>query len=152
MSNKYFHSFVTLVALAAILVACGPQEEPEPPTPQIVAVTGVTLSQSTLALETGATGNLTATVNPANATNKTVTWSSSNSSVATVFNGTVTAVAAGTATVTATADGKSATCQVTVSKKVVPVTAIEFIETDHSVYIGKSIQLSVKLTPSNATE
>ncbi|MBR5660209.1 MAG: Ig-like domain-containing protein, partial [Bacteroidales bacterium] len=47
---------------------------------------------------------------------------------------------------------KSATCQVTVSKKVVPVTAIEFIETDHSVYIGKSIQLSVKLTPSNATE
>ena len=141
-----------LTALAFLLAACGPKEEPIDPTPTNVEVSGVTLSQPTLALEAGKTGTLTATVQPSNATNKTVTWSSSNTSVATVSNGTVTAVAEGTATITATAGGKSATCQVTVSKKVVPVTAIEFIETDHSVYIGKSIQLSIKKTPIDATD
>ena len=141
-----------LTALAFLLAACGPKEEPIDPTPTHVEVSGVTLNQATLALKTGETGTLTATVQPSNATNKTVTWSSSNTSVATVTNGTVTAVAEGTATITATAGGKSATCQVTVSKKVVPVTAIEFIETDHSVYIGKSIQLSIKKTPIDATD
>ena len=141
-----------LTALAFLLAACGPKEEPIDPTPTNVEVSGVTLNQATLALKTGETGTLTATVQPSNATNKTVTWSSSNTSVATVTNGTVTAVAEGTATITATAGGKSATCQVTVSKKVVPVTAIEFIETDHSVYIGKSIQLSIKKTPIDATD
>ncbi|MBR5175939.1 MAG: Ig domain-containing protein, partial [Bacteroidales bacterium] len=145
-------ALAALAAITTLFVACGPKEEPIEPTPAKVEVTSVTLNQATLALETGQTSSLTATVQPSNATDKTVTWSSSNASVATVSNGTVTAASEGTATITATAGGKSATCQVTVSKKVVPVTAIEFIETDHSVYIGKSIQLSVKLTPSNATE
>ena len=142
-------ALIALAAIAIIFVACGPKEEP---LPENVAVTGVTLNQSSLSVETGATAIINATVAPSNATDKTVTWSSSNSSVATVQGGTVTGVAEGTATITATAGGKSATCQVTVSKKVVPVTAIEFIETDHSVYIGKTLQLSVKTTPSNATE
>ncbi len=83
-----------------------------------VAVTGVTLSASALSLTAGgATGTLTATVAPANATNKTVTWTSSNTAVATVANGVVTPVAAGTAVITVTtADGaKTATCTVTVT-------------------------------------
>ena len=113
-----------LTTLAFLIAACGPKEDPIDPTPTNVEVSGVTLSQPTLALETGKTGTLTATVQPSNATNKTVTWSSSNTSVATVSNGTVTAVAEGTATITATAGSKSATCQVTVSKNVIPVTSI----------------------------
>ena len=80
------------------------------------AVTSVTLDKSTLSLTVwGADGLLTATVNPDNATDKTVTWTSSDDSKATVTNGTVHAVAAGTVTITATAGGKSATCTVTVS-------------------------------------
>lgn len=76
----------------------------------------VTLNKTALSLDLSATktGALTATVNPSYSSDK-VTWSSSNTSVATVSNGTVTAVKAGTATITATAGGKSASCTVTVS-------------------------------------
>lgn len=80
----------------------------------VVAVTSVTVSSKTLNLEVGQTGTLTATVTPDNATNKTVTWTTSNDNVATVANGVVTAVGKGTATITAAADGKTATCTVTV--------------------------------------
>ena len=67
-----------------------------------VAVTGITLNAASGTLAPGATTTLTATVAPSNATNKTVLWSTSNSAVATVNNGTVTAVGVGTATITAT--------------------------------------------------
>lgn len=80
-----------------------------------VAVTSVAVSPKTLNLEEGQTGTLTATVKPDNATNKTVTWTTSNDKVATVDNnGVVTAVGKGTATITAAADGKTAACTVTV--------------------------------------
>ena len=79
-----------------------------------VAVTSVAVSPKTLNLEVGQTGTLTATVKPDNATNKTVTWTTSNDKVATVANGVVTAVGKGTATITAAAGGKTATCTVTV--------------------------------------
>ena len=80
-------------------------------------ITSVTLNCSTLTLEAGKTGKLSATVLPASATDKTVTWSSSKPDVASVgSNGTVTAIKAGTAVITATAtNGKSASCTVTVT-------------------------------------
>lgn len=85
-----------------------------------VPVTGVTLDKTNLSLTVGGTETLTATVHPDNATNKNVTWSSSNNSVATVDStGTVTAVGVGTAVITATAQdgsGQSATCAVTVTQ------------------------------------
>ena len=88
-----------------------------------VPVTGVTLSQTQASLyynRTPSTLTLTATVTPDNATNKDVTWTSSNPSAATVNqNGVVTAVAPGTAVITATAadgNGANATCTVTVSR------------------------------------
>ena len=82
-------------------------------------VTGVTLDQNTLALFTGESATLTATVAPENATDKTVTWTSDNEKVATVADGTVTAVASGTANITVTTtDGSfTATCAVTVADK-----------------------------------
>ena len=91
-----------------------------------VAVTGVTLNNATMNLFVGDSGQLTAKVEPDNATNKHVTWSSDNSAVATVdTNGKVTAVKAGTATITVTtADGsKTATCEVTVTAKTYTLTA-----------------------------
>ena len=94
--------------------------------PSKVDVTGVELDKTTATIPYGGTETLTATVAPDGATDKTVTWSSSNTSVATVDeNGVVTAVALGTATITATAtngtaedttDDFSATCEVTVEK------------------------------------
>ena len=82
-----------------------------------VAVTGVTLSQTEATLNIGETLTLTATVAPDNATDQTVTWTSSDETVATVADGVVTAVAVGTATITVTTtDGaKTATCAVTVA-------------------------------------
>lgn len=81
----------------------------------VVAVTSVTVSSKTLNLEVCQTRTLTATVTPDNATDKTVTWTSSNDKVATVVDGTVAAVGEGTATITATAaNGKKDTCKVTV--------------------------------------
>lgn len=81
------------------------------------AVTSVTLNKEDLNLEVGKTGKLTATVLPASAADKSITWSSSKTDVASVSsNGTVTAKKAGTAVITATAtNGKSASCTVTVT-------------------------------------
>ena len=74
---------------------------------------GLKLDKTELALEAGETGTLAATGVP---DGETVTWKSDDESVATVENGVVTAVAEGTATITAEAGGKSATCTVTVTK------------------------------------
>ncbi|MGN0824064.1 MAG: Ig domain-containing protein, partial [Candidatus Coproplasma sp.] len=83
-----------------------------------IAVTGVSLDKTAVTLKMGATvtATLVATVAPSNATNKNVTWSSSDTAVATVANGVVTALKDGTATITVTtADGNhTATCAVTV--------------------------------------
>lgn len=84
-------------------------------------VTGVSIDESTLALEINATQQLVATITPANA-NQAVTWSSSNETIATVDNtGLVTAIAEGTATITAASvedSTKFATCEVTVAEEV----------------------------------
>ena len=78
-------------------------------------VSGVALDKTSAELQVGKTLTLTATVTPDNATDKAVAWTSSNDAVATVdANGVVTAKAEGTATITATAGGKTATCTVTV--------------------------------------
>lgn len=84
-----------------------------------VPVTGVTLDKETMNLTAGSTGTLTATITPENATNKNLTWTSDKEEVATVSDGVVTAVAAGTANITVTtADGgKTATCVVTVTRR-----------------------------------
>jgi len=87
-------------------------------TPTPVAVTGVTLDQATMTLIAGgATGTITKTVTPANATNKNVIWSSSDEAVATVAGGAVTPLTEGTTTITVTTvDGSfTATCAVTVT-------------------------------------
>lgn len=96
-----------------------------------VPVTNVTLNHTVLALFPGDTTALTATVDPDTATDKTVTWESSDPNVATVDqSGKVTAVAPGTATITATAGGQKATCTVTVTDRTYTVsvnpTSLEF--------------------------
>lgn len=93
-----------------------PTTPSEPATPTTPAVTGITLNKPALSLNYGGSETLTATVTTDEGASTDVTWSSSAEGVATVSNGTVTAVKAGTATITATAGDKSATCAVTVSR------------------------------------
>lgn len=86
---------------------------------ETINVTGVKLDKSTLSLEEGATATLNATVEPSNASDKTVTFASSDKEIATVDNkGKVTAVKAGTADITVTTkDGnKTAKCTLTVTE------------------------------------
>ena len=84
-----------------------------------VPVLGVTLDKQTMSLTVGSTGTLTATIDPTDAANQNLTWTSDNEEVATVSDGVVTAVAAGTANITVTtAEGsKTATCAVTVTRR-----------------------------------
>ena len=89
-------------------------------TASTVHVTGVSLNKSSTTLEEGQTETLTATVSPSNASDKSVSWNSSNTSVATVSNGVITAVSAGTSviTVSTTDGGYTDTCTVTVTAPV----------------------------------
>ena len=98
-------------------------------TPAKVSVTSVTLSETTLALLVGGTATLTATIVPSNATVQDITWTSSNIGVATVTNGEVKGLAEGTTDITATVDGQTATCKVTVSAPKAITMTIPYLST-----------------------
>ena len=124
-------------------------------TVKAIAVTGVELDQATLALDAGTTGTLVATVLPADASDKSVTWSSSNEAAATVADGIVTAVAEGEATITVTTtDGSfTATCVVTVSQTaVVSVTGVTLDQATLSLEPAGTATLIATVAPENATD
>ncbi len=130
------------------------QPKPEQPggdtgTNTPAAVSGITLSQTEISLNKGRTVVLTATVAPENAADKTVIWSSSNEKVATVSDGTVTAVSKGTATVTAKAGDKTATCTVTVK---VPASKVTLNTKQIYMVKGKSVNVKATVTPSDTTD
>ena len=123
-----------------------------------VPVDRVALSPSTLNLKEDETGTLTATVEPSNATNKNVTWESSNTSVATVdATGEVTAIGAGTATITVTTEdgNKTATCAVTVTAATVSVTGVTLSQNEAHLYYNRTpntLTLTATVAPDNATD
>ena len=127
--------------------------------PATVAVTGVTVAPAALTLEVGQTGALTATVAPATATNKAVTWTSSAPAIATVdASGTVKGIAPGTATITVkTADGgKTATCAVTVKVAAAPAVKVTGITLNYSSITVNGdlerVQLIATVAPATATD
>ena len=83
-----------------------------------IAVSGISLDKTALALGVGEDFTITATLTPSDATDKAVTWTSSDAAIATVTNGKVKAVAAGTATVTAKAGNETATCTVNIGIRI----------------------------------
>ncbi len=118
-----------------------------------ISVSSVTLSKTSLTLEIGQTATVTATVSPSDAADKTITWSSSDTSVASVSNGTITAKAAGTATITARSNnGKTASVAVTVKAPVIDVTSVTLSETSLELEAGKSATVTATVAPSNATD
>ncbi|MEO5492387.1 Ig-like domain-containing protein [Bifidobacterium adolescentis] len=130
---------------------------PQPVPVSSVSISGSGVSDGKLSLKLGASVQLTATVTPSNATDKTVSWTSSNSSVAKVSDGKITAVKAGTATITATAGGKTASVVVAVADNPVPVESVS-VSGDGvsggklSLKSGASAQLTATVKPDNATD
>ena len=117
---------------------------------KIIQLQSIALNKSSLNLDKGKSETLEVTYTPADTTDdKTVTWTSSNKSVATVSNGKVTAVGPGTTTITALVGTKTATCKVTVK---VPLESISFNSESMNVVIGETETLSVKYDPADATE
>ena len=120
-----------------------------------IGVTSVTLDKTDLTLDVNGTAKLNITVKPDDATTKTVTWKSDNEGVAIVDNnGNVTAKAAGTATITATVDGKSASCKVTVNGQTttVPVQSVELNQTTLELKAGNTATLTATVKPESATD
>ena len=115
----------------------------------VVPATGITVDKTATTIVKGATDKLTATLVPTDA-NGTITWSTSDSSVATVSSdGTVTAVKNGTATVTAKCGDLSAQTKVTVIN---PLKAITITGTTHSIKKGQTTQLGLTYDPADTTD
>ncbi|MDO5433904.1 Ig-like domain-containing protein [Eubacterium sp.] len=124
--------------------------------PTNIPVEAVNLDKTDAALKIGETTTLTAAITPENATNKNVSWTSSDEKVAAVKDGVVTALAEGKAAITVTTeDGeKTAVCNVTVSGEkpvTVPVTGVSLDKKDAALKIGETTALTATITPENAT-
>ena len=115
-----------------------------------IPVSSVVLDKTILSLAKGSSEILKATVLPSDATDQAVKWSSDNPSIATVDqNGQVTAVNAGSATITATAGDHSATCQVSVF---IPVTSVSLSSTELTLLVGETAVLEATILPDDATD
>lgn len=141
--KKYF---LALIGVLFVIVSCEKKE-------QEVPVTSVSITQATAEIIIGETIQLSASVQPSNATKKTVTWSSSNSEIATVDEtGKVTAIKAGEATITAKAEEKTATCKVIVQKKFIAVSSVTLNKAELYLEKGHSETLVATLAPDEATD
>ncbi len=122
--------------------------------PAIVAVTGITIDKMNVVLDLNETAILIATIQPNNATNQEVTWSSSDPNVVTVdANGTITALMIGNATILATAldGGFTAETTVEVSENIINVTGISVETSSLTIDEGSQLQLNATIEPANAT-
>ena len=158
--EKLLRTSIAAIAAALFsmtLFSCGPDEPDNngPTGPTTVAVTGVTLNKTSLSLVEGNSETLTATVSPDNATNKAVSWKSSDASIASVDGtGKVTAVKAGSATITvSTTDGsKTATCSVSVTPKTISVTGVAIEPSTLEIKEGATFQLKATVSPADASQ
>lgn len=120
--------------------------------PKTVHVSGISLNKSEVSLHVDETEILTATITPANATDTSVLWESSNATIATVTGGKITALRVGSATITATANdgGQIASCEVYVTP--ISVESVSLNYTQLSMLYGESKTLTAFVVPQDATE
>jgi len=133
--------------------AAGVTSSPCEVTVRFIPVNYVTLDKTSLSIIEGESTALVATISPSNATDKSLSWSSSNSSVARVdAYGTVIAVSPGTATITVRAHSNVyATCQVTVKSRTISVTGVSLNRSSLTINKGETSNLTATVSPSNAT-
>ena len=117
-----------------------------------IEITNIKLDKNTLELEVGKTAKLVVTIEPSNATNKNVTWTTSNDKVATISAGTITAKGEGEATIIAQTDnGKKAMCVVKVKPAEILATSVKLDKTSLELEKGKTGKLTATIEPSNVT-
>ena len=156
--RKILRSPFVALLLIPFLFQCGEPLEPQEPTkPEVIPVTTVRLDKTSLSLKEGEEVQLAATIEPSNASDKSVSWKSSDANVATVSStGLVKAVAEGNTTITVSSgNGKTATCQVAVEKKApatVPVSSIKLDKTSLGLKEGEEAQLTATVEPDNASD
>ncbi|MDE6809929.1 MAG: Ig-like domain-containing protein [Muribaculaceae bacterium] len=121
-------------------------------TRNVIAVESISLSESAVTLTTGEETILTVTISPADATDPTVMWATSDETVATVTNGTVKAVGEGSATITASVGDKKAECNVTVKSSIIAVETITVAPSALVLKCGDTGQLKAEVRPDNATD
>jgi hypothetical protein len=142
---------ISLACLVILTAACGSSSSSK-----VVTVSGISINKSQTSLLMGGSEQLEAFVSPANASNQSITWETSDTAIASVSpTGLVAGVASGMATISATAqDGKfTARCWVMVSAKAVAVTGVSLrsLDTPDTIVAGSERQLAVVIMPSNAT-
>ena len=150
MKNKFFALFTILLSISLITTYSCKKEKVKS-----VSVTDVGLNKTSTTLVEGETETLVATVMPENASDKSVVWESGNESAATVSQeGLVTAVGEGKSTITVKTNdgGFSASCEVTVNKKVIAVTGVVLGKTELTLVEGEEENLAAAVTPENATD
>ena len=139
------------VGIANITATCGKATATCKVTVNPVEASGVILSADNMSLLVGQSEKLTATVEPDNTTDKTITWKSDNEAVATVSSdGTVTAVSVGIANITATCGKATATCKVTVNP--VEASGVILSADNMSLLVGQTEKLTVTVEPDNTTD
>lgn len=154
ISNIYINESGHLIAILTDgrELDCGavwPDKEGE----DTILADSISLNKDVITLEIGETEELQATIFPTNATDKTVTWTSSMPSVVEVENGEVRALKAGIATIVAvTNNGKIATCTITVEEDIVDVTEIILSETNLRLWKNDKATIRATVLPSNATD
>ena len=137
-------ALLTAAAATILITSCGKREE-------TAGVSSVAVTPSRIEIIEGGSAALSARVSPEAASDRAVAWSSSDRSVATVDKaGTVHGLRPGTATVTATAEGKSGTCAVTVKAKAVNVTEVTLDKTELTLTEGETETLTATVRPDNA--
>lgn len=139
--------FLILCILPLFLVSCHRKvDDPDIPVKEI------TLSFTELSLEIGEESLLTASVSPSDATDPSVTWSSSSPLVVSVMEGRVKALSEGTAVITARAGSVQASCSVTVSRPFVPVASVKLDHRSLVLSVGLSKKMGVVVEPADATD
>ena len=147
--RKYFLFLLSAIIVIALSFACGGGSDNGP-----IAVTGITLNKTTLTLTSGQQETLEAIIEPENATNKNVTWRSSNDNNAMVSpGGIVTALVPGDAIIFASTEdgGKTALCTLTVQSTQIAVTGITLNKTELLLTSGDQETLTATVAPDNAT-
>ncbi len=146
LARHFSHTFLVSTVTVLLIVSCKGKETEE------TTVSSVAVSPDRIEITEGESTKLTAKISPAAAADRTVTWSSSDKVVASVDgSGNVQGLKAGAATITATAEGKSGKCTVTVKEKTVSVADVSLDRTELTLTEGSSETLAATVKPDNAT-
>lgn len=123
-------------------------------TPKVIESTSISIDKTNETIIVGKYVKLNATINPSNVTDKNITWTSSNESIAKVnSNGKVTGISPGSVVITAqTNNGKIAKSNITVKENKVSITSINLDKSNETINVGSSIKLNAIINPSNATD